>query len=134
MVIANGLTLDVEPGCCAIVRLGPRTAVPEWFQASGFAATVSTPESLTLVCAEAIIPRSVPREGGRRLLTVRGPLPFDAVRILAAIAAPLAAAGIPIFVLSSFEADHILIEQERFDRAVSALRSAGHRVETTRPE
>jgi hypothetical protein len=68
---------------------------------------------------------------------VEGPLPFSATGILAAIAAPLVAAGIPIFAVSTFDTDYILVKESDTVRAAGALTSAGHRVSQTtlrRPE
>lgn len=67
-------------------------------------------------------------EKGWRALRVRGPLPFDVVGVVSTLSAPLAASGIPIFVVSVFETDYILVKVDSFARAISALRTAGHTV------
>jgi hypothetical protein len=60
---------------------------------------------------------------------VAGPLEFSQVGILAALLTPLANAGIPVFVLSTFETDSLLVKANDLDRAVVALRTAGHEID-----
>jgi hypothetical protein len=52
----------------------------------------------------------------------------EATGMLAAIAAPLAAGGIPIWSVASYDGDIVCVPTDRFDEAVAALRAAGHRV------
>jgi hypothetical protein len=52
----------------------------------------------------------------------------EATGMLAAVAAPLAAGGIPIWSVASYDGDIVCVPTDRFDEAVAALRAAGHRV------
>jgi hypothetical protein len=54
--------------------------------------------------------------------------PPDATGMLAAIVAPLAAGGVPVWVVASFDGDIVLVPADRLDEAVELLRRAGHRV------
>lgn len=72
------------------------------------------------------MPARVRREDGFRCLAVRGPLAFDAVGVLAALAAPLARIPIPILAISTFDTDYLFVRQAHLARAVRALRAAGH--------
>jgi uncharacterized protein len=71
----------------------------------------------------------VRREAGWRCLKVLGPLDFSLTGILAALAAPLAAAGIPVFVVSTFDTDYLMVKAENLDRAGATLSGAGHRIQ-----
>lgn len=55
-----------------------------------------------------------------------GPLDFALTGVLAALAGPLADASVPIFVVSTFDTDHFLVDDPHLDEAVRALRAAGH--------
>ena len=68
------------------------------------------------------------REVGWRCLSVAGPLDFSLVGVLSGLTAALADARVPVFVLSSFDTDHLLVRAHDLDRAVAALRDAGHTV------
>lgn len=65
-----------------------------------------------------------------RALQVEGPLDFNLVGVLASLLQPLRAARVPVFVLSTFDTDYVLVRSRHVDRAVDALRSAGFRVAT----
>ena len=67
-------------------------------------------------------------EGGWRCLAVRGPLAFSATGILASLAGPLAEAGVPIFAVSTFDTDYVMVPAGRLEDALAALAGAGHRL------
>ena len=48
--------------------------------------------------------------------------------IAAALATPLAAAGVSVLVIATYDTDYVLIREDQLNRAVAALTSAGHRV------
>jgi hypothetical protein len=81
-----------------------------------------------VVCAEAEAPEGAKCERGWRVLQVAGPLEFSLTGVLAAIAMPLAIAGLSIFAISTFDTDYLLVKEEQLAKAVEALRSAGHRL------
>ncbi|MBD3158495.1 MAG: ACT domain-containing protein [Candidatus Lokiarchaeota archaeon] len=62
-------------------------------------------------------------ERGWRMITFDMVLHFGVVGFLARIAQALAEAGIPIFTLSAYSTDHILVKQDNLDKAVYVLES-----------
>lgn len=88
-----------------------------------------TADELSIVCPELSVPAHVRHEPGWRAFQVEGPLPFSATGILAAIAVPLAAAGISIFSVSTFDTDYVLVKDSDASPAAAALYASGHRVE-----
>jgi hypothetical protein len=52
----------------------------------------------------------------------------QATGMLSAIVAPLAAAGVPVWVVSSFDGDLVLVPADRVDEACEVLQAAGHQV------
>jgi uncharacterized protein len=126
-----GHELRVLPGALAIARLDPGAALPAWASepAGALRAVVRTAAELSIVCADGAVPAGVRAERGFRALAVTGPLDFGLTGVLAALAVPLAEAGVSIFALSTYDTDHVLVRAERLDDAVAALRAAGHRVD-----
>lgn len=61
-------------------------------------------------------------------MSVDGPLDFALVGILESLLAPLAAAELSVFTVSTFDTDHLLVRAEDLERAMTCLRSAGHTV------
>lgn len=107
-------------------RLNPREAVPEWTQAGGFSAVVRTPDELSVVCAEAAAPEGVQAQPGWAAIELAGPFDFALTGVLAAALVPLAEAGVPIFAISTFNTDWVLVPAEQMEKAVRALTAAGH--------
>ena len=114
----------------AICRLGSAQAVPTWVAeaASWLLSVTRTPEELSVVVDETAVPAGVRAEGGWRALSVVGPLSFSLTGVLASLAAPLAAAGVPVFVLSTFDTDWLLLREEHLAFAITALEEADHTV------
>ncbi|MEV4006603.1 ACT domain-containing protein [Actinomadura sp. NPDC049753] len=54
---------------------------------------------------------------------------LDTPGLLAAVVGPLAEAGVPVFVASTYHSDLVLVPEHRSEAAAGALRDAGHRVE-----
>ncbi|WP_026401081.1 ACT domain-containing protein [Actinomadura rifamycini] len=54
---------------------------------------------------------------------------LDVPGVLAAITGPLAGAGVPVFVASTYHADLVLVPEHSQKSAADALRAAGHRVD-----
>jgi uncharacterized protein len=127
--VRPALDLTLLEGRLAICRLGPEAPLPAWALGPGALISLTrTPEQLSLVCPESVVPGGIRCEGGWRALRVAGPLDFALTGILAALTQPLAEAGIPIFALSTFDTDYVLVKEDRLEAALAALRGAGHRV------
>jgi hypothetical protein len=118
------------PGSLAICRLAPDAPLPSWAAAGRFFSITRTAEELSIVCAEDDAPADVKAEKEWRALKAEGPLDFSAIGIIASLAVPLAAEGISLFVVSTFDTDYILVKQERLEAATAALARAGHRIRT----
>jgi uncharacterized protein len=126
-----GFGLRVLGGELAIARLGPGDDVPAWASDAGDAAlhaVVRTRSELSIVCDAARVSDAVRAEPGWRALEVGGPLDLGTCGVLAALLAPLADAGVPIFAVSTYDTDYVLVRSERLPEAVAALRAADHAV------
>lgn len=122
------LTLDRLDGRLAVCRLDAGAPLADWMWTGPVASVTRTEAELSVVCAEAAVPAGVRAEGGWRALRVRGPLAFDLTGILASLTAPLAEAGLPLFSLSTFDTDVVLVREADLEAAAAALRAAGHEV------
>lgn len=123
----RALTLHVLPETFAVCRLPADTPAPKW--ANGAVASVTrTGEELSLVCEEQFVPDGVQKQGDFRCLKVAGPLAFEMTGVIAALAGPLADAGISLFPLGTYDTDYLFVRQSDLSRTADALRQAGHRV------
>jgi hypothetical protein len=121
-------TLELLPDRLAICRLEPDRADLDWDLGEGLLSVTFTDEEVSIICDEAHAPGDAEVSRGWRCLRVAGPLDFDMVGVLAALAAPLAAEGVSIFAVSTFDTDHILVRHADLERAVAALRAGGHEI------
>ena len=115
-------SLRLVPGRFAVEHLPAAVAPP-----TGWIAQVRAPEGLTVV-REVVERETGDAELWRALYggdTAHG---LNVPGMLAALLEPLAAAGVPVFVASTFHADLVLVPEAEVERAVAALRAAGHSV------
>lgn len=131
-------SLRLHPGRVAVVHLSAEEPLPTWLpsaEAPGepLWALLRTPGGLTLYLPDTRVPNAVQAERGFRVLELEGPLPFDAVGVLADLTAPLARGGIPLLALSSHDTDLILVREERLEEVVALLEGSGFGVHPLPP-
>ena len=96
---------------------------------SEFVFVGKTDEENSLVSLTRAVPRNVTdRDDGWRAMRIQGVLDFSLVGILSGISAVLAARGIGIFAISTFNTDYVLVREADFEAALAALAGAGHQV------
>lgn len=111
----------------AVCRLAADAPAPEWPRGA-FVSITRTPVELSIVCDDSAVPREVLAERGWRALQLEGPIPFEVTGVAAALTAPLAANGISLFMISTFDTDWLLVKEASLEQAVEALRGAGYEV------
>ncbi|MEV4559958.1 ACT domain-containing protein [Kitasatospora sp. NPDC049285] len=125
MVTATAQVLRILPGSFCVERAVDESAALE----SARISLVRAPEGLTVV-------REVDGRAGdgsverwRALYSGDSAHALDLPGVLSLLIAPLAAAGVPVFVASTYGADLVLVPELRLADGLAALRSAGHRVD-----
>ena len=61
-------------------------------------------------------------------LEIQGPFAFSQVGIRQAFIKPLVENGVPIFTISTFDTDYILIQETFSGVSLNALQNAGHEI------
>jgi hypothetical protein len=122
---SSAYTLVRHPEPLAVVRLGPGADLPDWAGSSSLLSVTATATETSLVCAAAGVPRKVRQEGPFTAFQVDGTLDFSLTGVLSTLLAPLAEAGIPVFVLSTFDTDWVLVPGSRADAAADVWRDSG---------
>jgi enamine deaminase RidA (YjgF/YER057c/UK114 family) len=123
------MNVTVLPGTLAVCRLPPSDRVPSWALElhEGLVSITRTPDELSIVCPQDAVPPDTRVEEGFRALMVPGPIPFEQTGVLAALATPLAAAGVSIFALSTYDTDYVLVREADLERALDALQAPPQR-------
>lgn len=127
--MAAGLLLYLFPHRMAVCRLDASDPLPGWAGPGDLLAIVRTREELSIVCREADVPTGITSEAGWRVLKVAGPLEFSMLGVISSIAEPLAAAGVSIFTISTYDTDYILVKEDDIPPAMEALSQAGHKIQ-----
>lgn len=118
----------------SVCRFPAGSALPAWATSAPFFCLAQAGSELSVVCPEGAVPREgLPHafraeHGWRPLRVGESPLQLDLVGVLAAVCAALAKARVPVFVVSTFDTDYVLVRAHLVDAAVRALREAGHAV------
>jgi hypothetical protein len=117
------MEVAVVPGTLAICRLHATDRIPSWALElhEGFVSITRTADELSIVCPEEAVPPDTQVEEDWRALVIPGPIPFEATGVMAALATPLANAGIPIFAISTFDTDYVLVRSQNLELALEVL-------------
>jgi len=126
--LPHKLKYRILPERLAVCQLGAGTRVPEWALGDGFFCVVGTEDEVSIVCEERQVVDGVRADKGWVGLKLEGPFPFTMTGVLTSFLLPLAEAGIPIFAVSTFNTDYVLIKRENLEQAVKALGEAGHEI------
>ncbi len=110
----------------AILRLEPDAPIPEWAARGEFNSISRTADELSIVCPGSHIPPSIRVPLRWMCLKLEGPFPFSLTGILLSFIQPLSDNAIPIFAVSTYDTDYVLIQEEFAEKALSTLQQAGH--------
>ncbi len=127
-------TLLRHPEPLVVVRLGPGADIPDWASSGTLFSVTATATETSLVCGARGVPRKVRPEGPFLAFSVEGTLDFALTGVLAGLVVPLADAGIPVFAVSTFDTDWLLVPAPEADAAAPAWQGSGHLVRTTGEE
>jgi hypothetical protein len=114
------------PGLYIIIRQDSNSPVPGWATKGEFVSITRTADELSIVCPADHIPEEFSAAPRWICLKLEGPFPFSQTGVLLSFIEPLSSNAIPIFAISTYDTDYILIPQEHVDRALILLREAGH--------
>lgn len=126
MILIGKLKFRLIGGSFAICRLAATDPVPSWATQGAFTSITRTDEELSVVCPLENAPSQYRPETPWICLKIEGPFAFSEVGILHSFIQPLAENGVPIFAISTFDTDYVLIQETFVAQAIRALQDAGH--------
>jgi hypothetical protein len=88
-----------------------------------FRSVTRTEHEVSVVCRDHDVPEGESVDRGWTVLEVMGPLDFSLSGVVASLVEPLAEAELPIFVISTFESDYVLVRSSDLARAADASRT-----------
>lgn len=128
MTERHQLRFTRRPGLYAIVRLATDAPVPHWVTKGEFSSITRARDELSIVCAVENIPADVATQQRWICLKLEGPFAFSQSGILLSFIEPLSSNRVPIFAISTYDTDYVLIQEESGDTALDILRRAGHQL------
>jgi hypothetical protein len=111
-----------------VVRLGPGADLPDWASSGTLFSVTATATETSLVCGARGVPRKARQQGPFTAFAVAGTLDFALTGVLSGLLSPLADAQIPVFTISTFDTDWVLVPTAQADHAAEAWRRDGHTV------
>jgi uncharacterized protein len=109
-----------------IVRLAPDSVVPDWATKGEFTSVTRTVDELSIVCPRENVPNQTASAPRWICFKVEGPFPFSQTGVLQSFIEPLSNGGVPIFAISTYDTDYVLVQEEFAEVAFGALQRAGH--------
>jgi uncharacterized protein len=113
-------------GLYAIVRLAPDAAVPNWATVGEFTSITRTDDELSIVCSMENLPTGTPALERWICLKLNGPFAFSQTGILLSFIEPLSYRNVPIFAISTYDTDYVLVQEEYSHSAFDTLTAMGH--------
>jgi hypothetical protein len=117
------LTLTMHQGDLSIVRLPPQAGIPAWLNlaARPLVSIASAANEVSIICPAGLVPTGQRSEGPWRAFEIVGPIDFALTGVLASVLNPLAAAGLSIFAVSTYDTDWILVRADKLAAAGAVL-------------
>ncbi len=128
VTMAAGIKLKQLPGLYAIARLEVGDGIPDWADGPGFVSISRTEDELSVTCLRDRIPGNVRHDGDWVAFKFEGPFAFGETGIVLSVIRPLSENGLGIFVVSTFDGDHLLVKAADRAAAIRLLGEAGHRL------
>ena len=112
------LTLEILPERYAIWQLPAGEPLPD---PADLLSVTSVEGNRSVVSTEAAVPAAADAVTGYRCLRLQGEFPLEETGILSRLSTPLAHSGIPLFVISTFATDYLLLRECDIPKARRAL-------------
>ena len=110
-------------GICTLPNTAP---IPDWALTQSLASITRTEKELTIVCRLEILPSQYQSDLKWRCFKIDGSFDLNQIGVISSISSPLADAGISIYVISTYDTDYFLIQEQNLEKTISVLSSSGH--------
>ncbi len=122
------LTISLLPDQFVICRLPGDAAPPPIVAGGPFYSVTANADEISIVCRASDAPTGATVEPGWRAFVIEGPLDFSLVGVLNSMLTPLVSAKVPVFAMSTYTTDYVLVREHDVRPATTALKIAGHTV------
>jgi hypothetical protein len=124
------LDFTILKGSYSIYRLKNDSFIPDWIFDSEFFSLTRTKEELSIVCKHVDITMDSNTKVDKhwRILKINGQLDLSIIGVIAYVSSLLKENKIPVFTVSTYDTDYILVKNQHIDKTLKALENNGHKV------
>ena len=104
--------------------------VPEGIESPDFYSFTKTIDEISIVCKQSAIKASDKSisDFDWKIIKIKGPLSLSLTGIIAEIGGILWKINVPVFTISTYETDYILVKNENIDKTITALKNNGYNI------
>lgn len=113
-------------GVYTISQLAETDAMPAWSDGDGFVNISRGDDELSIICLKARVPDTVKSDGEWTCFKFVGPFAFGETGIVLSVVKPISENGIGILIISTFNGDYLLVQNQDLDATLGHLEAAGH--------
>lgn len=125
------VSLTLLPNHLSVYRFDAATPLQDIGHLSGLWSMTRTPKEVSVVAEHGACPTADAEDAGWRCLYVNGPIPFTLAGVVAGLTSAVAGQGLPVFVISTFDSDLLLLRGESLDQSLKALRDHGYLIRSS---
>jgi hypothetical protein len=116
----------------SIYRFKRDSPIPGWVYDSDFCSVTRTSDELSIICKppDLILENDIKMDDHWRILKIEGVMDLSLIGIMANVSTILKENKIPIFTISTFDTDYILVKDRDLNKTVATLRHSGHIINT----
>ncbi len=124
--MTRSITLSRLPNMYAITRQSPERPFPLWANGAGLVSLTRTKNELSIVCEQSRVPHSVQSSTDWIGFRLEDSFGLDEPGVVLSIIRPLSENGIGVFMISTYDGDHLLIHHKDLTLSINLLTEAGH--------
>ncbi len=124
------LNLSLLKDKYAVCSLPATAPIPDWALKESLVSITRTEDELTIVCRQDLIPTQYKRDLNWRCFRIDGSFDLNQTGVISSISSPLTGAGISIYVISTYNTDYFLVQEDKLNQTISILSHSGHSTTT----
>ncbi len=129
LTAGNSMNIVLLPDKYSIYKFENDHALPDWIFSSDFYSITKTKEEISVVAVKTDPdPKGIIFNSDWRILKIAGPMDLSLVGVIAEISAILRIEKVPVFIVSTYDTDYILVKQKDLNTGIKALEEKGHSI------
>jgi hypothetical protein len=122
--------LEIFKDLFAIYHYENMSEVPEQIESLDFYSFTKTIDEISIVCKQSAIKVSDRpiADTDWKIIKIKGPLSLSITGIIAGITGVLMKINVPVFTISTYNTDYILVKENNLNKAITELKNNGYKI------